>query len=104
VHESSAAFNEAASRRVNEAIRRGAWPGEGSGAFRCECARQGCTELIELSPGEYEQVRSHGRRFIVSPGHEDPLVETIVERHTDYLVVQKRGEAGAVAEATDPRG
>jgi hypothetical protein len=104
VHDTNAALNEAANRRVNEAIRRGGWPGEDGGPFRCECARQGCTELIRLSPAEYEHVRADGRRFLVVPGHEDTALETVVERHSAYVVVEKRGPAGEFAEASDPRG
>jgi hypothetical protein len=101
-----AGVSEAAFRAVNEAIERGQWPGEEASAvrFRCECARLGCTEIIELTVAEYERVRASPRRFVVAIGHEQPDVETVVERDLDYLVVEKRDEAGALAEATDPRG
>jgi hypothetical protein len=99
------AANEAVFRDVNDAIRRGQWPGEeGSpSAFRCECARLDCSMLIELTPREYERIRNHGRRFVVRPGHERPEVETVVEIQPGYVVVEKRDEAGRLAEATDPR-
>jgi hypothetical protein len=32
-----------------------------------------------------------------------PAAETVIEAHARYVVVQKTGEAGRVAEATDPR-
>jgi hypothetical protein len=99
------AANEAAFREINEAIQRGQWPGEERTpvAFRCECAQLGCNQLIELTPSAYEDVRTHGRRFIVADGHELPEAETVVARETGYVVVEKRDEAGALAEATDPR-
>ena len=98
------AGTEAAFRRVNEAIERGRWPGErGSAAFRCECANEGCTELVELTADEYERVRSNPRRFVVVPGHESPEIEDVVETHAGFLVIEKRGQAAQVAEATDPR-
>jgi hypothetical protein len=99
------ACNEALAREVNEAIERGQWPGERDArtAFRCECARSDCNRLLELTPGAYERVRAHARRFIVSPGHERPEFETVVQTAAGYLVVEKRDEAGAVAAATDPR-
>ena len=99
------AHNEALFREINEGIRRGHWPGEeGSlNSFRCECANLGCTEMLVLSFSEYEQVRRHPRRFIVSPGHERLDVEVVVETQPNYLVVQKTGEAGAAAEEADPR-
>ncbi len=99
------AANESAFRDVNEAIARGQWPGEQDdpASFRCECARFGCNELIELTPRAYEKVRVHPRHFVVRPGHELPEVETIVERRPGYLVVEKTDEAGRTAEAIDDR-
>ena len=97
--------NEAVFRRINEGIERGQWPGEESApvGFRCECARLGCNELIELSVNEYESVRANPRRFIVVPGHQQPEVETVVEHRSGFLVVEKLNQAGRTAEETDPR-
>jgi hypothetical protein len=99
------ARNEAVFRRVNEALRTGRWPDpETAGdAFRCECAQLGCTRLIELTNAEYERVRAHPRRFLLAPGHEIPEAETVVERGAGYIVVEKRGSAATIADATDPR-
>lgn len=97
------AGNEALFRRVNEAIERGVWPGEQPSAFRCECARSGCAELLSLTHEKYEAVRSNPRRFIVVPGHEDSRFEDVVERDARWAIVEKRGQAGALAEAADPR-
>jgi len=44
-------------------------------------------------------VRSHARRFAVLEGHDEPAIETIVEIFPSYVVVEKRGEAGRIAEA-----
>ena len=97
--------NEAVFREINEGIERGQWPGEEESptGFRCECARLGCNELVELSVREYEHVRSHSRRFIVLPGHERLDVEIVVERHHGYLVVEKLDQAGDQAVKSDPR-
>jgi hypothetical protein len=97
--------NESVFREVNEGIERGQWPGEEDSltGFRCECARLGCTELIELTLHQYEHVRSNPRRFIVVPGHEHPDVEVVVERGPGYLVVEKLDQAGDKAVETDPR-
>ena len=99
------AGNESMFRDVNEAVRSGRWPGEEGApvAYRCECARLGCSRLIELRTLEYERIREHPRRFLIAPGHEVPGAETVVETHENYVVVEKRDEAGEVAEATDPR-
>lgn len=98
--------NEAVFREINEGIERGQWPGEEDApiSFRCECARLGCNELVELSVRKYERVRSNPRRFIVLPGHERLDVEIVVEREHSYLVVEKVDQAGARASETDPRG
>lgn len=100
-----AAANEATIRDVNEGIERGQWPGEEDTpvGFRCECARLGCNQLVELSVREYEEIRSNPRRFVLAPGHEFPDVETVVETGARYIIVEKRELAGEVAERHDPR-
>jgi hypothetical protein len=99
------AANEARLRQVNEAIERGQWPAEAGErvGFRCECARLGCDQVIELAIAEYEQVRAHPRRFVITQGHEVPGEDTLVDSGSGWVVVEKRDLAGAVAEATDPR-
>jgi hypothetical protein len=102
--EKGVARNEATFRDVNEALARGHWPGEDEPtAYRCECGRLGCSRMIELRPADYERIREHPRRFLIAPDHEISEVETVVETHTSYVVVEKRDEAGRVTEATDPR-
>jgi hypothetical protein len=100
-----AALNEAIIRDVNEGIERGQWPGDEDTpvGFRCECARLGCNQLIELTAGEYEEVRSHPRRFVVVPGHEMTDVETVVATRPGYVIVEKLDQAGQPAEQIDPR-
>jgi hypothetical protein len=99
------ARNEVLFREVNEAIERGHWPGEedSPAAFRCECARLDCNSLVALTPREYQRVRASSRHFVAIPGHEIEDRETVVERGGDYIVVEKRDEAGRLAEASDPR-
>ena len=98
------ARNEALFREVNEAIERGLWPGEEDAAqFRCECAALQCNAVVRLAVLDYERIRQHPRRFFVLQGHELPAAEDVVERGADWLVVEKRGQAGVVAEMSDPR-
>jgi hypothetical protein len=99
------AGNEAVFRQVNEAIESGKTPPEAGAriAFRCECAELGCNDLIELTVAEYEQVRSDPRRFLVTLGHDHPDIETIIETHPGYAVVEKRDAAAEAAKRTDPR-
>lgn len=100
------AANEAMCRQVNEAIQRGRdWPGEQDApvAFRCECARIGCNQLVELTIRDYEQVRANPRWFIVAPGHEQAGAETVVQAAQRFRIVEKVGQAGQIAEESDPR-
>jgi hypothetical protein len=98
-----AAAAEVNGRRVNEAIERGTG-GTGTAVFVCECGRLGCSEKVELSISEYEQVRSGFERFLVVPGHQMEDVEDVVEHHGSYLVVAKRdGAAAAIAYSADDR-
>ena len=64
----------------------------------CECAHADCAELIDVGAEKYHEVRADPRRFIVMPGHEDPGIETVVEAHAEYVVVEKQDEAGRIAE------
>jgi hypothetical protein len=100
-----AAANEATIRDVNEGIERGQWPGEEDTpvGFRCECARLGCNQLVELTTREYEEIRANPRRFVVVPGHEFHDVETVVESRPGYVIVEKLDQAAEVAERHDPR-
>jgi hypothetical protein len=104
-HEDRVARNESISREINEAIEHGRGPADVQApiAFRCECGRFGCNKLIEVAMGEYERVRGHSRQFLVTPGHEQPEVETVVYAGENYCVVEKQDEAGREAEARDPR-
>ena len=101
--EQRAARNEALFREVNENIarleeRHGATNTEP--AYVCECANAGCAEEIVIDSETYRRVRAQPRLLFVRPGHEDPQLERVVERHYDYLIVEKTGEAGQVAEQT----
>jgi hypothetical protein len=72
--------------------------------FACECGRADCAEPIVMTVVEYEAVRALPTRFAVVPAHEQPEVETVVERHASYFVVEKQdGDAQEVARETDPR-
>ena len=99
------AHNEALFREINERIEAGTWVGSPADrlAFACECAALGCNVLVELTVSEYESVRAHPRHFLLAAGHELPAIETVVHRGDGYVVVEKRGDAGKAAEASDPR-
>jgi hypothetical protein len=103
--EERAARNEALFREVNEQVRAlseqfAANPD--TVGFVCECSRDDCTERLYLQVDVYEAVRAHPRRFIVATGHDGDF-EHVVERPAGYVVVEKEGTAGRIAQHTDPR-
>jgi hypothetical protein len=71
----------------------------------CECADETCAERIQLSPQQYETVRSQATHFMVASAdeHVHLEVERIVEKRERYWVVEKVGEAAVVAKQHDPR-
>lgn len=71
--------------------------------FVCECSSAECMKVVSVSLEEYEAVREEGSTFIVAPGHEEPEIEDVIVSHRGYSVVEKRGDAAAVAEETNPR-
>jgi hypothetical protein len=98
--------NEALFRSVNEQIE------ELSETFSvptdtmrivCECADQDCVEQVDVTVGEYEEVRADPTLFIVCPGHDVVDVERVVRRTDRFWVVAKReGEPARIAQETDP--
>jgi hypothetical protein len=101
-----AAVNEALFRSVNEQVRHLAGRHYGQlepTGFVCECSDDSCTERIHVTLEIYEAVRAHPRHFLVATGHEDQSLETVISGGTGFAVVEKEGEAGAVADHTDPR-
>lgn len=106
VWEERAARNEALFREVNENVQRLEEElGETKDIveFVCECATDTCVEKLSVPAEVYEQVRSNPRQFLIRPGHQRPELEEVVSISDDYLVVEKRGQAGVIAERTDPR-
>ena len=72
--------------------------------FLCECAGMECTEIIALTPAEYEAVRTRPEHFPLKPGHDAPELERVVEEHDRYVVVEKIEAAAEAARKLDPRG
>jgi hypothetical protein len=76
--------------------------------FVCECARDDCTLIVELTFDEYEEIRRFPRLFFTALGHEVVSVESgagVVVGSGDggapdrYVKVEKVGAAGALADA-----
>ncbi len=94
--------NQALFREVNERINaiketRAVWVSISE--WVCECADETCTERIDMSPEEYEELRSNPVHFAVAPAemHVFSEAEWVVEKR------EKIGEAAEVAEQLDIR-
>lgn len=102
-----AARNEALFRRVNERledVNEAFQVAADHAEFVCECASMECAERIEITLPNYEAVRRVPTHFMIKPEHVLPDEERVVERHPNYLVVEKLGHAAERARQLDPRG
>lgn len=96
--EARLARNEVMFRAINERIRELAGRFDQSGSdtlgFVCECADETCVERVHLTTDQYDDVRAIPARFVVVPGHEaTPLVERVVYRSDQFVIVRKIGIA-----------
>jgi hypothetical protein len=94
------AKNEAVFRAANREIERADQAAGDDQVIEvlCECGRPGCGGLINLTVAEYDRVHSQNDRFVVLPGHQSADMEKVVEERSDYLVVDKFGEAEDIVE------
>ena len=69
----------------------------------CECSQARCSEVVPITVEDYERVRAQGRRFVLLHGHELDAIELVVETYDGYVVAEKQGQAGRLAELNDPR-
>ena len=101
------ARNEAMYRTVNREIEHAAEQlGDDPGdelQLICECGQPTCTATLTLTIADYADVHRQRDRFAVAPGHENPALERIVKKTDEFVVVDKFGEAEAVAEAEEER-
>jgi hypothetical protein len=95
------ARNDAIFRKANEGIRAVAGEErEEPMPVICECADPACRDIVLMTPAEYGAIRSSPRLFLKVPGHEAAAQgwAQVVERHDNYVVCEKVGVAGEVAE------
>lgn len=57
--------------------------------FLCECIDDTCMARVDLTPEEYERVRSDDERFLIAPGHPRLEGERIVEEEDRFQIVTK---------------
>jgi hypothetical protein len=101
------ARNDATFRDANERISAaaGTYGFETAVPFICECADPACSEIVPLELPQYEEIRENSRHFLNVPGHEAAArgAAVVVEERNGYVIVEKIGHAGEVAEALDER-
>ena len=100
------AITEAAFRIANERMARWDERRAGNGgpaSYYCECATASCRDEIRLTQAEYEAVRVVPRHFFVRPGHIIEDLETEIERHDGYVVIEKPTALEPLLSDTDPR-
>jgi hypothetical protein len=99
-----AARNEILFREVNERIVAIGDPTRPDDAVvvLCECGQPDCLLQLDVPAAKYAEVRGHGARFLLFAEHVDARVEEIVHREPGFVVVEKIGAAGLLAEKTDP--
>ena len=112
MREDRIARNEVLHREVNERIReventltaRGVVEPLDVGEYFCECGLDDCSEKVEVTSDEYEEVRGHPARFFVMADHVIADVESVVARNERFVVVEKHeGEALLARHAAAPR-
>jgi hypothetical protein len=72
--------------------------------YLCECSDKGCTEAINLTRNEYEDVRSVPTHFAIALNHENPEIDLVMSENQRFATVEKLVGVGArIARATNPR-
>jgi hypothetical protein len=71
--------------------------------YYCECSNPECHEMVLLREADYVKVRADARQFVIVPGHEVPDVETVIEQHEAWAIVEKPPELDEKLERLDPR-
>ncbi len=107
--EEKKALNEGTFREANEALDKGAGEilsdtrDDGLVPFLCECPDPACREIVLLTRGEYQEVRSISAGGLATLGHEDPSIERVVAQNDRFVMTQKVGRAGEIHEENSPR-
>lgn len=98
--------NETRSRDLNEWIEDTADRSSATSttSYVCECSDGGCIATIDLTHGEYEDVRAHATRFAIALDHETPDLDLLIVEHARFAVIRKiPGLPARLAIASDPR-
>lgn len=99
------ARTESVFREVNEAIAQTAERFDAEETdFICECSDPQCADRMTVALEDYDDVREEPTHFLLAPGHHEPTVERIVERTSQFDVVDKFSPiAAAISRSLNPR-
>ncbi len=98
------AKTESSFRDVNERIVETAQRvGANEAELVCECADPDCGDRIAAPLEDYEETRANGAHFLISPGHEEPEHERVVETRPGFRIIAKLRGVGEVARRLNPR-
>jgi hypothetical protein len=99
------ARTEALFRDVNERIAESAQRFDAdSTQFVCECADPNCTNRLEATLDEYEEVRADGATFMLADGHEHDDIEQVIQRKARFNIVEKvQSTVRSTVERLNPR-
>ena len=101
------ARNQDVFRTANQKIRDSVeqYEYEAPAPFICECSEPTCQEIIIVDLAAYERIRTNPRWFLIAPGHEAAAQghAEVVSEEDGYVIVEKTGRAGEVAEELDKR-
>lgn len=101
------ALNQATFREANERINAaaGVYAVDIPVPFICECADPTCADVVRLALSQYEEIRADSRHFLNVPGHQAAAqgAAAVVAEREGYVIAEKIGHAGEVAEALDTR-
>ncbi|MFL5982408.1 MAG: ANTAR domain-containing protein [Gaiellaceae bacterium] len=75
-------------RNVNEVIARK--QGSNGSPFLCECANPYCNVTFDMSADDLTTLHSGIGYFVVTPGHEIPDLEEVVQRVDGHAIMKKR--------------
>jgi hypothetical protein len=84
------ANTEALFRDVNERIAESAQRFEAdSTQFVCECSDPSCTDRVDATMDEYEDVRADATTFLLTHGHAQEDIEQVVADNGRFQTVEK---------------
>jgi len=94
------ARNEALFREANE--RMAGWEEQHADGeaeiYYCECADTSCRDRVTLTRSEYRYVRSDPRYFVIVPGHDIEDVETVIDEHDGWWLIEKPAEVDHIVD------